>query len=207
MNSKRLLPLSGIAFVALVLLVVAVEGATPSSAASADEVASFYDENAVHQFLRTFLLAAAAPLIVLFGVSLASTSSSVWRQVVQAGAILAAAAVLVEAFVHMALVDGGDQGISPTALQALNSLYGNTWILMTSALGVLMLGAAGLMFSSASRWLGWSALVLGVALFIPFADFFAMMATAIWIVGVSIALTRAMTDSAYVAAPGAASEV
>ena len=172
-DSNRLLPLSGIAFVALILLsIVAVGGDTPSSGAPPAEVASFYDENAGRQFLGTFVLAAAAPFIVLFGMSLASASSSVWGQVVQAGAILAGVAVLVAAFVHMALADGGDQTISPTALQALNSLDGNTWILMTSGLGVLMLGAAGLMLSSASRWLGWTALVLACALFIPFADFF-----------------------------------
>jgi hypothetical protein len=204
METRKLFPLSGIAFVALILLsIVAVGGGTPSSGASAEEVASFYDENALRQFLSTFVLAASAPFIVLFGVSLASTSSSGWGRVVAAGAILVAAAVLVGAFVHMALVDGGDQKISPTALQALNSLDGNTWILMTSGLGVLMLGAAGVMLSSATRWLGWTALVLACALFIPFADFFAMMATAIWIVVVSVALARARTEATYVAAPDA----
>ena len=73
---------------------------------------------------------------------------------------------------------------------------------MTSGLGVLMLGAAGLMLSSASRWLGWTALVLACALFIPFADFFAMMATGIWIVVVSVALARAKTEPAYAVAVG-----
>jgi hypothetical protein len=207
MNVNKLFPLGGIAFVALILLsIVAFGGGTPASDADAAEVATFYDENAVRQFLSTFVLAASAPFIVLFGVSLASTSSSVWGRVVQAGAILVAAAVLVGVFVHMALVDGaeGDQKISPTALQALNSLDGNTWIFMTSALGVLMLGAAGLMLSSAARWMGWTALVLACALFIPFADFFAMMAAAIWIVVASVILARARTETAYVAAPGAA---
>ena len=203
MDSIRLLPLSGIAFVALILLsIVVVGGGTPSSGAPAAEVASFYEESAVRQFLSTFVLAVAGPFIVLFGVSLASISSSVWGRVVRAGAILVAAAIFVAAFVHMALADGGDQKISPTALQALNSLDGNTWILMTSGLGVLMLGAAGLMLSSASRWLGWTALVLAFALFIPFADFFAMMATAIWIVAVSVALARAKTEPAYSVAAG-----
>lgn len=57
---------------------------------------------------------------------------------------------------------------------------------------------------SAARWLGWMALVLGIALFVPFADFFAMMATGIWIVVVSIALARGEVETQYAAAPGTA---
>ena len=46
----------------------------------------------------------------------------------------------------------------------------------------MMVGAAGALVSAAvHRWL-WIALVLGVAAFIPFADFFALLATLVWIV-------------------------
>jgi hypothetical protein len=55
-----------------------------------------------------------------------------------------------------------------------------------------MLGAAGLLLSAGiMRWLGWIALVLGVAAFIPFADFFALLATLAWIVAVSLLQVRA----------------
>lgn len=190
MDTKRLVPLSGIAFVALTMLSLFVGGDTPTSGTSAEEVARYYDENFTRQLASTFVLAAAAPFVVLFGVSLAAASSSGWGHVARAGAILAAAAVLVSACVRMALVDGGDQGISPTALQALNALDGNTWIVMTSALGVLMIGAAGLLVSAGPRWLGWTALVLAPALFVPVADFVAMLVTAVWIVVTSLVLSR-----------------
>ena len=197
MNMRRLVPLSGIAFVALIVLSLAVGGGTPASGASADEVASFYGDDLARQFVSTFVLAASAPFVVLFGVGLASSMSpgtgwsSAWRHVVLAGATLVAGTVLLSAFVHMAIVDGGDQGISPTALQALNSLDGNTWIAFTSGLGVLLLGSAGAMLSAGSqRVLGWSALVLGVALFLPFVDFIAMLASALWIIVVSVAIAR-----------------
>lgn len=205
MDSKKLFPLGGIAFVALTLLsIVAIGGETPSSTAPAKEVASFYDENALRQFLSAFVLAASAPFIVLFGVGLASRSDSVWTRIAQAGAVLVAVAVLVAAGIHIALVEAGDEQISPTALQALNSLDGNMWILMTSGLGVLMLGAAGVMLSSASRYLGWTALVLACALFVPFAGFFAMLASAVWIVVVSVLLASASTERVSVAAHDAA---
>lgn len=197
MKHQRLFPLSGIAFVALIVASLAVGGGTPSSGASAAEVAAFYDDDLARQFVSTFILAASALFVVLFGVGLASLISSensgttAWSHVVMAGAILVAGSILVSTFVHMSLVDGGDQSISPTALQALNSLDGNTWIAFTTGLGILMLGAAGgLLSSGAQRWVGWTALVLGIALFIPFADFIAMLVTAIWIVVVGATISR-----------------
>ena len=48
----------------------------------------------------------------------------------------------------------------------------------------MMLGAAGLLISGAGarRVLGWTALVLGVALFIPYADFVALMVMLVWFI-------------------------
>lgn len=210
---KRWLPLSGVAFVALVVVsVVGFGGTTPDSGAPAAEVASFYEKHEVRQALGTFVLAASVPFLLLFGIGLATGfgsrkegRSSVWGRLLVAGAILAAGAILTTVFVHFALVDGAAGELSPTALQALNSLDGNTWIALTSGLGVMMLGAAGVLVSAgASRRLGWSALVLGIALFVPFADFFAMLLTAVWIVAVGLdeSVRRKEVDSA--AAPGAA---
>jgi hypothetical protein len=195
MTSARLFPLSGIVFVALLVASLAVGGDTPDSGASADEVASFYGNDAARQWFSAFAGAAAAPFAVLFGIGLAEGFSngprSRWGDVVRAGGILVAGAVLVGTGAHIAVVNGGEQDISDTALQALNTLHGNTWIAMTSGLGVLLLGAAGTMLSSGSqRVLGWIALVLGVALFLPVVDFLAMLAAALWIVVASVVIAR-----------------
>jgi hypothetical protein len=195
MTSARLFPLSGIAFVALIVASLIVGGETPSSGAPTDEVASFYGDDLTRQYAGTFLLAAAAPFALLFGVGLASAVASGidtrWAEIVRAGAILVAGAVLLGASVHFAVVDGGDHGISETALQALNALDGNTWIAMTSGVGILLLGSAGAMLPTGSqRVLGWSALVLGVALFLPFVDFVAIIPSALWVVVASVVLGR-----------------
>lgn len=195
MDTRRLFPWSGIAFVALCVASLLVGGETPASGATADEVASFYDDDLARQWASAFLVAAAAPFLVLFGVGLAEAVSngtrSRWADVVRAGTILGAAAVLLAACIHIALADGAENDISETALQALNTLDGNTWIAMTSGIGVLLLGAAGTMLSSGSqRVLGWSALVLGVALFLPFVDFLAIIPSALWIVVAGVTLGR-----------------
>jgi len=210
---QKLFNLSGLAFVALVLVaVIAIGGSTPGTDASAAKLAAFYSDNTVRQGISAFVLALAALFIVLFGVGLATSLArrdrggfTSWAYVLLVGTGLVAAGVLLTAFVHFALANGGDENISPVALQALNSLDGNTWMVFNPALGVMMLGAAGVVLAGQSpRWLGWAALVLGVALFIPFVDFFALVATLLWIVVAGIALARSEAAPAIVAAPGAA---
>ena len=71
------------------------------------------------------------------------------------------------------------------------------WLPVNSGLGVMMLGAAGSLLASRRlpRWLGWSALALGVGLFILFVDFVALILTLVWIIVLSVLLFRAEHDS------------
>jgi hypothetical protein len=201
---RRLLPLSGIVFVALLIIpVIFIGGDTPESDATASEVAAFYGDETVRQGIAAFLLAAGAPFLVFFASALAARFGldeghrhrPVWERVVTSGGAITAAAMVVAALIHFALSDGADQNVSPVALQALNVLDGNVWLPFNSGLGVMMLGAAGLLLTATvlPRWLGWIALVLGVALFIPFADFIALVLTLAWIIITSVML--------YLAAP------
>jgi hypothetical protein len=211
MHASKLFPLSGIAFVVLVVVaIVGIGGATPGTDASAGELASFYDDNATRQGMGTFALAASVPFLLFFGIGLATALArtgrglTAWGYVLIAGTILVAGSVLLASVAHFALANGGDEEIAPDALQALNSLDGNTWMAFNPAFGVMMLGAAGVLISArVLQWLGWIALVLGIAAFIPFADFIALLATLIWIVATSIALARRKLEPAYLAAPGA----
>ena len=62
-----------------------------------------------------------------------------------------------------------------------------------------MLGAAGLLLTETPlpRWLGWIALLLGIALFIPYAeaDFFALVITLLWIIVASVMLYRGSSSA------------
>ena len=109
-----------------------------------------------------------------------------------AGSAITASTAVIAALIHFALADGADQQVSPTALQALNVLDNNVWLPFNSGLGVMMLGAAGLLLAETvlPRWLGWLALLLGVALFVPFADFIALIITLLWIIVTSVMLYR-----------------
>jgi hypothetical protein len=199
MTVNRVLPLSGIVFVVLVVVAVVISGDTPGTDDSAAKVKSFYDAHSVRQAITAFVLAASVPFLVFFAARLGealapagqAASSGFWRRVLIGGSLLTGASILLTAAIHFALADGGDQrDVSGAAVQAINVLDGNTWIAFNAGFGVMMLGAAGLLVPAVGRyrWLRWSALVLGIALFIPFADFIALLLTLIWIIVASALL-------------------
>ena len=175
MDTKRLVPLSGIAFVALIVLSLAVGGSTPASGASADEVASFYGDDLSRQSSARSSSPPSAPLVVLFGVGLASAVAErdrplvVGGTIVRAGAILVAAAVLLAAGIHMAIVDGGDNGISEDrAAGAQRPRWQHVDRHDERARRPLARDAPGRCPRPAfSECSGWSAPAPGVALFLP----------------------------------------
>jgi hypothetical protein len=194
-----LLALSGVAFVILALVaVVGVGGDTPDNEASAQKVLSFYNDHQDRQIIAAFILAASTPFLAIFGACLAlaawpahSGRRRVWPILLAGGAILTAGSFVLGAFVHFALADAADKAAAST-LQGLNVLDSDTWMVWNSSLGLMMLGAAGslMLYSRAYRVMAWIALVAGLALFIPFADFAAILVTAIWIIVASIMLYR-----------------
>jgi hypothetical protein len=199
-ETAKWIPLSGIIFVVLTAVsVVGLGGSTPSSDDPAAKIRSFYDDHQARQFIGVFILAASVPFLVIFAAYLAnkvadSDRRSLWQLMFLAGTAAVAVAWILTAFIHFALTDAVDQKQSDGALQALNALDNNTWIAFNSALGLMMLGAAGMLLTTAVtlgyRRLGWFALILGIALFIPFADFFALLLTGVWIIVASIMLAR-----------------
>jgi hypothetical protein len=75
----------------------------------------------------------------------------------------------------------------------------------------MMLGAGGSLLARTRprtrlyRWLGWAALVLGIALFIPFVDFVALLLSGVWIIVTSVMLFRERAEAQYAVAPRMAS--
>jgi hypothetical protein len=195
----RLLSLSGAAFVILaVVAIVILGGDTPDGNASAAKVSSFYQAHQNRQNLAAFVLAASVPLLVFFGATLTSAvwpaqagRRPIWPVVLAGGSVLAAGAFALSAFIHFALADSADS-VAASAAQGLNALDADTWIAFNSCLGVMMFGAAGSLIPTTGnyRLLGWVALPLGIALLIPFADFFGLLLTGIWIIVTSVMLSR-----------------
>ncbi len=196
---RKLLPLSGVAAVLLIVLGFVLGGSTPDPDASAAKVMSFYSANDARQIAASFALATSVPFLVGFAVALATARwpretsvRPVWELVLVAGSALAGGTILLAAAIHFALADGADH-LSASALQVLNVVDGDGWIAWNAGIGVMMLGAGGSLLSHAagSRWLARTAVVLGILLFIPFADFFALLASGLWILVASVYLAGA----------------
>jgi hypothetical protein len=186
------------------LAVVVLGGSTPDTDASASKVASYYDTHNGRQSVAAFVLAASVPFLALFGAHLAARSGaeSIWSRFLIVGTAVASMTWLLAATIHFALADAVDEGISGDAIRVLNVLDGDSWIAWNAGLGVMMLAAGGAALNGVRllpRWLGWAAVVLGVALFIPFADFFALLLTLIWILIVSVMLSRSRNTAAAAA--------
>jgi hypothetical protein len=199
-RANSLLPLSGIVAVALIVVAwVGLGGDTPGSEDSGAVVNAFYDSHQAREFIASFFLAATAPFFVIFSVTLAlalwpagDTGRALWNYVLIAGGAIAGLAFAFAGMLLFALTDAADQnGFSESALQALNVLSADTWVALNAGVGVMMLGAAGVFFSrKASPVLAWIALVVGIASFIPVADFVALIVAGLWIIWTSIQLYR-----------------
>jgi hypothetical protein len=199
-GTARLLSLSGAAAVVLVVASFAgLGGDTPGSSDSAAKISAFYDSHEVREMIAAFVLAASAPLFVIFGVSLAASlwgadapRRPIWPSILAVGSAVAGAGFLVGGLIHVALAQtANNNGVSGGALQALAGLDESSWVAFNGGLGVMMLGAAGsLLARKIHPVLGWIALVAGIALFIPFADFVALIVSGLWLLATSIMLFR-----------------
>ena len=110
-TAGRWLPLSGAAAVVLVVASFAgLGGDTPGSSDPAAKISAYYDSHEVREMIAAFVLAASAPLFVLFGVGLAlslwpgdAPRRSLWHGVLAVGSAVAGAGFLIAALIHAAL--------------------------------------------------------------------------------------------------------
>ena len=195
----RLTPLSGIAFVALMIAVISFEGEELSSSASASAVLAHWSDRADTRLLVASLSAAALLFLLVFAASLrgalrsrepAEASASV---VSFAGAVVAAAGLAVSACVTLAASRAADAG-SADAVVPLDHLVQSAWLPITAGFAVMALaaGVGGARTGTLPRFLCWAAVILGLAFLTP-AGIVAFMLMPLWVIAVSVVLFRAQS--------------
>jgi hypothetical protein len=197
MQARQLLTLSGLASVILLVIsFVGLSQSTPEADASGAEIKAFFVDHGTRQSAAAFVVMVAVPFLIFFAAAVRSAlvesgegNSTIWANIFLGGTLIAAAGFLVSACFHLALTSS-PENFSASTMQALNALDSESWPAFTGGLGVMLLGGAGALIPARSglRWLGWTALVLGVLIFSPLG-FFGFLGSGLWIALTSVALT------------------
>jgi hypothetical protein len=205
---SALAPLTGVAFVILVVLAFAVGGSTPDINDSPEKILRYYNNHDSKQMFSAFLLALGVIFFffylgVLRAVLRAGESGPARLSAVAfAGGIVLGVGMLSFAGFTFALADAADH-LTPQGAQALNTLNSDFFFPLAAGLSTLLIATA--ISSLGSRvlpaWAGWTALVLGIAAITPLG-FFAFLLFGLWTLAVSFVLWRgASAATPPIAAP------
>ena len=205
-NLQRFAPLTGLAFVVLVLVVFFVEGETPDVDDSAREVVDFYSDNEGQTFFASVIAGLASLVLIFFAANLrralrrGEEGAGVLSVAAFGGGVVAAAGFATDAAFRFALAESADD-ISPPAVQALNALYGNFFFPMVVGLAALVLATslAALRTRIVPVWLAWVGIVIVVVFFTPLG-FISFLASGLWVAAVSVLLWR--REESGLALPG-----
>jgi hypothetical protein len=188
---SRFAPLTGLVFVALAVASLLTEKESPGAKASGAKVIVFYTANSSHQKTSAFLFVLAAVFFLFFAASLRgylreTASAERLSALVLGSAVMFAVGITIISGIEFSLAEV-PKHLEPAAAQALNVLGDELFFPL--AVGAAVFGiAAGLAIVRGARlptWLGWVAVVLGIAGLTPAGEvaFFGFIA---WIAVVSV---------------------
>ena len=192
-NWDRLAPLTGVAFFVIVVVGFLIGGDTPGAHDSAIKAEAFYAKHRDQQMWAAFLVMWGTAFLPFFMSTLKraldwSGGTGRLANACFAGGIIYTGGFFLLSTVHLALADGAGK-TTPQVTQTLNVLDNNDFIPVGAGLGILLIsaGLAVVRYRALPAWLGWSALVLGIASFTP-AGFFAFILGGVWILVTSIVM-------------------
>jgi hypothetical protein len=191
----RYAPLSGLLFVALVVVSIIVTGFdSVDSNDSTQKVVDFWTENDGEQMAGAFIGALSLVPFLWFLGSLRSAlrtgegGTGRLSAIAYAGGIVLASGAAVDASLQFAVAESA--GDVPTGVtHTLSVLYSNFFLVFPVGVGTLLLaaGLAILRTKVMPAWLGWVAFLLGIVSLTP-AGFFAFLVVLVWVAVVSVVL-------------------
>ncbi|HUS22440.1 MAG TPA: hypothetical protein VMZ66_10565 [Aeromicrobium sp.] len=197
--SSKLAPLSGIAFLALVIGGGLYGGEPPSEQGlkSAKELAAAYASQGDRLVVAVGVMGLGLVFLVYFGSVLktaldrGSAETGCLSRVAFAGVIVFVAGAATDFTLVISMVEAAKDKVDPVAIQALSAYFSNDFV--PFAVGIILLTSASaisiLKYGGAPKWLGWLAALITVVGLIPPIGFVAFPATGVWILLASIALT------------------
>lgn len=192
--SARLVPLSGVAAVALVVAAGVIGGETPGTDASLDEVVSYYSDHETGLAIGSALLGLGAFFFLLFSTTVAGLlrraqgESGGSSALSFAGGIVFTVGLTIFAGLNFAAADVVDD-VEPVVVQTLNALGSDMFFTVAVGTGAFLLGTgiATLKTGALPKWLGWAAIVIGIIAITPLG-FFGFLLLGIWTLIASVML-------------------
>ncbi|HEV2981598.1 MAG TPA: hypothetical protein VGX51_09215 [Solirubrobacteraceae bacterium] len=204
----RLAPLTGVLFALLVVVGTVVGSESPGTEKPASKIVAYYETHSSEVKASAVLFALAFLALIGFGAALRSyarrsPSAEGVSVLMVAGSVLVAAGALTASGVEFGLAKEIHH-LGPEAVKTLNFITEEVAFLpIIGGAFVFAIGAGLTILRGAPlpRWLGWVAIVLGIAALIPPASFPSLLGFAIWSVIVSVLVyKRTAPDAAQVTA-------
>jgi uncharacterized protein DUF4386 len=193
-NREWMMPLTGIAFVALFIAVFVLLGeGQDATKKSAEQIVKYYKDHETTQTIGSLLIGIASILLLFFAgylrrVLRAADPTGSLPDVAFAGAIVFAAGASVAGSIHLALPDLADD-VPPEVLQAINAIDYDLFMYFPVGLGTMILASAlsTIRHGAFPKWLGWVGVVLAV-LFVTPGFFVGLIGCPLWILIASVIL-------------------
>jgi len=195
-------PLTGVAFVLVLIASFIVGGGPPEAGEGPGEVASFYSDNKSSVQFGAAMTGWAVVMLVFFAGYLRSVlreaegEGGMLSLVAFAGAVMLGVGGALDATLLFAMAEASDS-VAPAQLQTIQAIWDNDFLPLAVGSSVFLL-ASGLSLvrhKALAPWLGWVAIVLAVLGVTP-VGFVALMGGALWIIVVSVMLAIRARGSA-----------
>jgi hypothetical protein len=188
-------PLFSIVFVVAVL---ALEGNTPGEKASAKEVVSYFESHQGRTLTEAFLAPLMCALLIAFACHVRdlararSRAPGAWPMVMVGGSVVWGLGLLLGATLSLAVSTASHHGQDQAAV-TVNVLSNDAWLPFIAGIAITMLGAGVTVLQSGllPRWLGWVAVVVGIASLIGPGGFLGFFVAPLWLLVAGIMLSRA----------------
>jgi hypothetical protein len=198
----RYAPLAGVIFFVLAIVSFVLSNDTPDSDESTAKVLEYWKDNEDSEIASSIVATFASFFFLWFAASVRGAVARVeaaggrLASLLFGGAVLSAAGLMSSNAIEFTAAESAGE-VPADVTQTLSVLYADFFfpIVMGIAIFLLATGIAALRHAVLPAWLGWAAVVLGIAIITPIG-FFALFATLVWVLIVSVLLFRAASGPA-----------
>ncbi|HUP99394.1 MAG TPA: hypothetical protein VM093_02950 [Aeromicrobium sp.] len=199
MTSKVLGPLSGVAFLVLVIGGALYGGEPPaedSHVKSANDLAAAYAAQGDRLLTAVFAMGLGLVFFVFFASILKTTLDTgtspthCLSRAAFAGALIFTMGAATDLTLGVATVEAAKDKVDPVAIQALSAYFSNDWVPFAIGIVLLMAGSALSIINHGGLpvWLGWLAALIAIVAVIPPIGEFAFPAAGVWVLLASITM-------------------